>query len=285
MRKLSSFLIFSFLLFTNCENFGRLEVRAKLPQLLEEVSGIQYDAKADAFWMLNDSGNSSSVFLVTEQGDIRKELVINARNKDWEDITQDKKGNLYIGDFGNNRNSRRDLKILKVDVLDLISDEQIEVEEIEFWYPEQEKFPPKKKRRYYDTEAFFEWNGFFYIFTKSRVKNEIGRTFLYQVPNQKGKHKAKLIADFTTCPEERCWITSADITKDGKKVVLLNEKSAWIFTNFKENNFFSGNAKEFSFGHESQKESITFKNNNTIYVADEQRKTSGRNLYFLRLTD
>ena len=281
--QLLSFLLFSFLFLISCENFGQLEVKAKLPKLLEEVSGIQYDANEDAFWMLNDSGNSPSVFLVTEQGKILRELRIDAKNHDWEDITMDVEGNLYIGDFGNNYNERKNLRILKIKKEDLNSTKKIKVKKIKFSFPEQKKFPPKKK--YYDVEGFFEWQGNFYVFTKSRVKNKIGRTFLYKVPNEKGKHDAQRISDFTTCPEKYCWITGADISRDGTKVVLLNHKSAWVFTDFKGDNFFSGKAQEFSFGHQSQKESITFKNNSTIYLADEDEGggAGGRNLYSMNL--
>jgi hypothetical protein len=35
-------------------------------------------------------------------------------NIDWED-TKDKNGNLYVGDFGNNDNERKDLCIYKID--------------------------------------------------------------------------------------------------------------------------------------------------------------------------
>jgi hypothetical protein len=280
-----SFFLTTFFLFTSCENFGQLKVKAKLSKQLEEVSGIQYDAKEDAFWMLNDSGNSSSVFLVTEEGTILRELEIDAKNHDWEDITMDAEGNLYIGDFGNNENERKNLQILKVKKEDLDSKKEINVEKIKFEFPEQKKFPPKKKNRYYDVEGFFAWKGNFYVFTKSRVKNEIGRTFLYRVPMEEGKHKAQRISDFTTCPEKHCWITGADISKDGRKVVLLNHMSAWVFTDFKGDDFFSGKAQEFPFGHESQKESITFKDNTTIYVADEDESGSsrGRNLYQLSI--
>jgi len=286
-----SILLFTILLFASCENFGQLEVKTKLPKLLEEVSGIQYDANEDAFWMLNDSGNSPSVFLVTEQGKILRELKIDAHNNDWEDITMDAEGNLYIGDFGNNENKRKDLRILKIKKKDLKSKKKIKVEKIYFSFPEQKKFPPKKK--YYDVEGFFEWKGSFYVFTKSRVKNKIGRTFLYRVPNiqdyvpkeKYGIFEAERISDFTTCPEKYCWITGADISKDGKKVVLINHKSAWVFTNFKGDDFFSGDAIELPFGHESHKESVTFKKDSAIYVADEDESGSsrGRNLYSIDL--
>ena len=267
----------------SCTNYGQLEVKAHLPKKLEEVSGIQYAEKERAFWMLNDSGNKPHLYLVSEKGAILRKLKVDAKNTDWEDITKDKEGNIYIGDFGNNANKRKDLTILKVHSSNVTSTKKIRVAKIQFYYPEQKKFPPKKKKMYYDTEAFFEWNGYFYIFTKSRVKGEIGKTFLYRIPNETGRHEAKRISEFITCPKQGCWITGADISKDGKKVVLLNHTSAWVFTNFTGDDFFSGDYKKYSFGHDSQKESITFKNNHTIYVADEENKHDGRNLYMLKL--
>lgn len=282
------------LLFLGCtSDYGNLALQVKLPKIMEEVSGIQYDAKLDAFWMLNDSGNAPSVFLITGKGKILRELKIDAENNDWEDITMDAAGNLYIGNFGNNYNERKDLHIIKIKKEYLESTQKVPVEKIYFSFPEQKKFPPKKRKRYYDVEGFFAWEGSFYIFTKSRVKNEIGRTFLYKVHNiqnykpaeKYGVFQAKFISDFTTCPEKGCWITGADISKDGMKMVLLNHRSAWVFTEFKGDDFFSGKAQEYPFEHDSQKESITFKDNMTIYVADEDEtgSLSGRNLYKLSL--
>ena len=294
-KSIVSLLLFSCLFLINCnhygqEDFGNLELKVKLPKIMEEVSGIQYDANEDAFWMLNDSGNAPSVFLVTETGKILRQLKIDAKNNDWEDITMDEEGNLYVGDFGNNDNDRKNLRILKIKKEDLTSTKKIEVEKIYFEFPEQKKFPPKKK--YYDVEAFFAWKGSFYVFTKSRVKNKVGRTFLYRVPNiqdykpakKYGVFPAERLSDFTTCPEKFCWITGADISRDGTQVAIVNHKSAWVFTNFKGDDFFSGEAEELPFKHQSQKESITFKNNSTIYVADEDEggNDRGRNLYELK---
>lgn len=280
---MKKYLIF-FLVILSCkQDYGNLTYVAKLPKLMEEVSGIQYDPSREAFWMLNDSGNSPSIYLVTEQGKILKEIKLNADNIDFEDISQDKEGNLYVGNFGNNFNNRKDLQILKISKEDLEKGEEIEVRKTFFSLPEQTEFPPKKM--YYDMEGFFEWNGFFYLFTKSRVKKQIGRTFLYRIPNKEGAFQAERISDFTTCKGKGCWITGADISDDGKIVALLNHKSAWVFTNFKNDDFFSGDAKKFKFKHNSQKESITFKSSNEIYLADEDESgfNKGRNLYSLEI--
>jgi len=282
MKKL--ILLFVLILLVSCQNYGQLKVKTNLPKTLGEVSGIQYSEKENGFWMLNDSGNKPHLYLVSEEGEILRTLKIDKKNIDWEDLTVDKAGNIYIGDFGNNKNERKDLRILKVNVTDLSSPDKIKVEKIEFYYPEQKKFPPKKKNKYYDTEAFFELDGFFYVFTKSRVKDKYGKTFLYQVPNKKGNHKAKLISQFETTGTG--WdhsITGADISKDGKKVALITHQAVWVFTNFTSSNFFSGNVKEYPFTFISQKESVTFKNDSTLYIADEKRKISGRRLYLLEL--
>lgn len=276
----SKVVIFLFLFICCQSDFGKLSYVAKLPKKLKEVSGIQYDVKEDAFWMLNDSGNKPSVYLVSKEGKIQKELKVQAKNIDWEDLTQDKKRNLYIGDFGNNYNKRKDLSILKINSKDLSSKHKVIAERIEFSYPEQINFPPKKEKRYFDTEAFFEWEGNFYIFTKSRVKGAYGRTFLYQVPNKAGTYKAKLLSQFETTGDGwNCSITGADISRDRKKVALITHQAVWVFYSFTGNDFFSGEVKEYSFDHISQKESVTFINDSLLFIADEENKNSGRNLY------
>ena len=61
----------------------------------------------------------------------------------------------------------------------------------------------------------------------------------------------------------------------------MNHKSLWVFEKFTGDDFFSGTSKEYPFYHTSQKESITFKNETTIFLADEDEsgKNRGRNLY------
>ena len=253
---------------------------ADLPGSLKEVSGIETTSNSNLIWMINDGGNKPELFALNPRGKIKKVLWINTKNRDWEDLAADESGNLYIGDFGNNTNKRKNLAILKVPNASLKSNGPIGIERINFKYPNQKKFPPKKKQRHFDSEAFFYYNDSLYIFTKSRVQKNFGRTNLYKIPAKRGNHTAEYISSFETCKRLECWITAADISKSGKKVVLLNHKSAWVFTNFKGDDFFSGNAKEFPFYADlSQKEAVCFKNENTILITDEQAHGSGGNMY------
>ncbi|MDJ0646969.1 MAG: hypothetical protein QNJ57_13395 [Flavobacteriaceae bacterium] len=277
MRSLSLFLV-AFLL-SSCTNFGQLKLLGDLPQSLEEVSGMETSPDSDLIWMLNDGGNKPELFGVNTKGKIRKTVRIDAKNRDWEDLTSDSQGNLYIGDFGNNRNDRKNLTILKVARTDLNSKNPVKVQQINFKYPNQGKFPPKKKKRHFDSESFFFFNDSLYIFTKSRVKNDFGKTNLYKIPAKQGDHIAIYISSFNSCDQLKCWITSADISSDGKRVVLLNHHSAWLFTDFTSDDFLSGTATELSFGHVSQKEAVCFKDQKTVYISDEYSHGSGGNLY------
>ena len=103
-------LYISLLLASTCKT-SDLDVIADLPNTLKEVSGIEITANSDYIWMINDSNNTSDLYGVNTQGKIKKVIDIKAKNHDWEDLTSDDKGNIYIGDFGNNANKRNNLAI------------------------------------------------------------------------------------------------------------------------------------------------------------------------------
>lgn len=280
---MNKFLVCLFFVTTNCQT-GELKVVADLPNTLKEVSGMETCEKTNLIWMLNDSGNKPKIYGLDKNGIIQKELNINAKNHDWEDLTSDRDGNLYIGDFGNNSNKRKNLVILKISVDSLNNKKKTQIERISFQYSDQEKFPPKKKKMHFDCEAFFHFNDSLYLFTKNRVKGDFGRTSLYKIPAEKGHHVAKLVSTYNTCINSDCWITSADISDDGKKVVLLSPKSIWVFTEFKNNDFLNGTATEIPLNYTSQKEGVCFKDENTLYITDEKTHGSGGNLYSLSIT-
>ncbi|MDO7170857.1 hypothetical protein [Mariniflexile sp. AS56] len=267
-----------FLQLISC-NQGNLVILYDLPTIFDEVSGIQTVINSDLIWMLNDRGNPSKLYAVTENGTIKRELNIKAKNNDWEDLTSDNEGHIYIGDFGNNDNDRKNLAILKVNNQSLKSTKKVEIERISFKYSDQAEFPPKKKHWYFDCEAFFYYQDNFYLFTKSRVRKNFGQTSLYKIPATPGSHVAQYIATFHTGSKMESWITGAAISKDGKQVALLTSKSVWMFSNYKGTDFFSGTATELELDHNSQKEGICFKNENTLYITDEKGHGSNGYLY------
>ena len=277
-----SFLVI--LLLLSCRtDYGKLELVCNLPKPLKEISGIQTINNSKFIWALNDGGNKNRIYGLNSKGKIKKVVVVNAKNNDWEDLTADDKGNLYIGDFGNNHNKRKSLSIFKINSEDLKNKNKVDVERIQFYFPNQKKFPPKRKEKYFDTESFFFFNDSLYLFTRSRVRGKYGKTSLYKIPATKGNHSAKFISEFTFCKEIKCAITSADISSDKKKVVLLTSDTVLQFTDFIGDDFLKGKVTHFPLDHISQKEGVTFKNDSTLYITDELFLGIGRKLYTFKL--
>ena len=281
------FLFFSvgFFLFSCQQDSGLLVPLYKLPSSLKEVSGISYSPQSCLVWALEDSGNKNKIYGIDSNGKIVNSLTIKeTKNIDWEDITKDKNGNLYIGDFGNNENTRQDLCIYKIAKEALGNKEVTPMYKVAFSYPEQNGFPPKKKELLYDVESFFELNGNFYLFTKNRSKGFDGTTLLYRIPNNEGFHQAELLGKYKTGNDfDNYAITSAAISPDQSKVVLLSHSRIWLLENYQGDHFFSGNIKEFNLKHNSQKESICFKDSDVLYIADEKTKNNGGMVYQISL--
>ena len=256
---------------------------AQFPNSLKEVSGIAY--KNNLIYSIEDRGNENHVTVLDFSGKIQKTITLNnTQNNDWEDLTFDTNGNLYIGDFGNNANDRKDLAIYKINQSDLNNETAEVAYTVSFEYPEQKDFPPKKKDLMFDVEGFFEYQNFFYLFTKNRSKGFDGSSYVYKIPNTAGHHKSVLIKTINTCSDyENCAITSAAISPDQTKFVLLSHSKIWLFENFSPDNIAGGKMSEIDLDHFSQKEAVTFKNNETLLIADERVKKTGGNLYELNL--
>lgn len=270
-----------FILLACQENPQNLNVLYVLPKKLKEVSGIIYFPETKILWMLEDQGNPNVIYGMDSTSNIKKEITIeNTKNIDWEDLTKDKDGNLYIGDFGNNENERKDLSIYKIDKKALISALVVPTYKISFSYPEQKDFPPKKTEMFYDVEAFFEFKNNFYLFTKNRSKGFDGTAFLYKIPNVPGFHQAVLMGEFKTCDTyQQCAITAAAINPDETKVALLTHDKIFLLENFQKDNFLKGTKTVLELNHFSQKESVSFSDNNTLFIADEKTKKTGGNVY------
>ncbi|KFC19526.1 hypothetical protein [Chryseobacterium sp. FH1] len=256
---------------------------AELPKELKEISGIAHSN--NLIYSIEDSGNENQVVVFDTSGTITNQIIVNnTENTDWEDVTFDTKGNLYIGDFGNNDNVRKDLAIYKIDKSNLQGEKADVAYKISFDYPEQTDFPPTKKNLKYDVEAFLEYNNHFYLFTKNRSKDFDGTSYIYKIPNTPGHHRAELVKTITTCNDyQNCAITSAAISPDGSKFVLLSHSKIWLFENYAPDNIYAGKMSELELNHFSQKEAVCFKNNDTLLIADERVKKTGGYLYQMSL--
>ncbi|MDQ1806192.1 hypothetical protein RAH57_19565 [Chryseobacterium sp. CKR4-1] len=136
---------------------------AFLEDEVKETSGL--DFFNGQLYTFNDSGNSPELFEIDkDSGKVLSILKIKAKNKDWEALTHDD-SHFYIGDFGNNTGTRKDLEIYKVPFSNgRMGNDSIRT--LSFYYPEQKEFVPKNTNNDFDAEAMIYLNGKLHIFTK-----------------------------------------------------------------------------------------------------------------------
>jgi hypothetical protein len=231
----------------------------KLPAVANESSGLANAKRPDSFWTHNDSGGKPELYEIDEKGKLLSvRPVTNASNVDWEDLAEDNDGNVFIGDFGNNGNARKDLTIYK------LPKDQLTAEKITFSYTSQTEFPPSQEKRYYDSEAFFHYNSQLYLFSKNRsTKDDL--VHLYKLSDRPGNYQLSATDSISINTQ----VTSADISPDGKTFALLTYGKVLLFSiengevNFKRPLGCFRMVKK-------QAEALLFLNNNHIMITNEQ---------------
>jgi len=262
----------------------QLKTEFSLPKKLKEVSGMAISQDKKTIWAIEDAGNKNVVYGLDLKGNLITDVLVeNTENNDWEDITKDKTGNIYIGDFGNNENDRQNLSILKLDLKSETQKSAQVIQTTKFHYEGQTEFPPKKSNLLYDCEAFVEKDGSFYLFTKNRSKGFDGSFLVFQIPNKEGDFEAKLIGKLKLeGGYNEAAITSASINSKNQ-IILLTHKNIHILSGFAPDDFNSAKIQEISLNHNSQKEAVVFLDDRTVLIADEKDKKEGGNVYKFNL--
>jgi len=252
---------------------------ATLPKELQEISGLTMinDSTLVAH---NDSGDSSMIYLLSLKGKIRNKVQLTGvKNVDFEDITSDGNGNLYLGDIGNNSNLRRDLVIYKIPTAKLSTVKTVTPSKIQFTYPEQKAFPPAKNQLYYDAECLAYYKDSLYIFTKCRTAPFDGVCKVYALPAKAGTYKADLVQGIKI--GKRDWyrdaVTGGSFHKEKLYLLTYNRIITYDVKN-RRAVYHSETALSLS-----QKEALTVDKNGMLYVADEHHKLlGGGNLYTVK---
>lgn len=240
----------------------------KLPKKINESSGLlNIDNR---LWTFNDSGGRAELYQISpKDGHIIKTVKIkNARNKDWEDIAYDDTY-IYIGDIGNNRGNRKDLKVYKIPRAALRTQKSVRAEIISFSFSDQKTFKSHPQKNNYDCEAMVAYHGKLYLFSKNWLNQ---KTRLYELSTQAGKHQAKYLTTF----DIDGMVTGASLNKEMGILLLTTYSSllnvdVWAFTNYKGHNFFNGDQKKLKLSTplSGQIEGVTFNGNYQAYLSSE----------------
>lgn len=259
---------------------------ASLSDSLKESSGLMnFEGRLFSF---NDSGNTSEIFEIKPGSPyIEKTFRTGLKNIDWEAITNDGE-NFYIGEFGNNLGSRKDLKIYKVPFRnDSLIVDSIKI--IPFYYPEQDDFTPKNINNNFDAEAMIFLGGNIHIFTKEWITNTVSHYVIDQ--NISDNQPAHKLESFDT----GFVVTDASFY-DNKLYVVGYTKKARVFMMIFEkdengNLFFNKPLKKYALGRAfnvGQIEGITATEKG-IYISGERFnikiKKVPQSLYFVPYND
>ena len=182
-----------------------------------ESSGLAH-AAGGKLWTHPDGNNPAMLYNISKSGELLDTIPLpHLKNSDWEDLAEDAT-HLYIGDFGNNANNRKDLRIYKINRQDYTLEG-----EIEFGLEDQDAFPPTEDNLHFDLEAFFYHQDSLYLFTKSRGKHK--KLKLYTLPATPGKYTANLQEQLNV----NAMVTAADISPDGKQFAVLGYGRLYLF--------------------------------------------------------
>lgn len=242
---------------------------APLPRQIREASGLEM-TEANSLWTHNDGG-TPVLFKIDTAGRLKGTLQLNHPNSGWEDLTADHNGNLYIGAFGNNNNDRKDLRIYRIENPGAISEPVYTAAIIRFRYADQHAWPPPADRKNYDADAFVAAGDSLYIFSKNRTQPFTGYTRIYRLPQVAGDYVAEAIDSIYLGKGQMIdqWVTSADLSPDGKTLALSSHRWIWIITSFTGNRFSSGKIVRVNLNHFSHKAGICFTGNNRLFIVDE----------------
>lgn len=228
----------------------------------------------DVYWTLNDSGAKNRIFPISRDGKLYRAewykpedggiYIGDAVNIDWESMTADSEGNLYIGACGNNMNVRQDLCIYSFrDPHPLATGTTRYLQKINFYYPEQASLPPAETDYNYDCEAIFWAQDRLFALTKHRSDtNTRLYTFNSMYPDR--RNAVTLLSSF----DIRGMVTDAECNDDGSKLAVLTYYSVWVFEG-EVGEWFEGSIKWIPI-KAKQCEGICWDDEATLLITNEQ---------------
>ncbi len=245
----------------------------ELSPLIRESSGLIFFNRK--FWTFNDSGGGPVLygFDPDSANKVQTITITNARNVDWEEVTQDQNF-IYIGDFGNNLGNRKDMKIYKINKSAIPRnhhDASVIAEEISFSFANQKNFKPGLWHARYDCEAMISWGDSLVVFTKDWEK-EISQ--FYIIPKSPGNYRPQPAGTFPA----RGLVTGAAYNSSRHLLVLCGYEDFVPFVWY----VFPGNPQEipkaerhrYTFWNMAgvQTEGICFGPDSTLYLTSEKSR-------------
>lgn len=204
----------------SAERVGRLEHPA-----IREASGVVASRRHPGiFWVHNDSGNPAALFAVRRDGTLVREYKVGVPNVDWEDITIDDDGHLYLGDIGNNGHRLPLRAIYRLDEPDPARDD--DGSPLRATLATYYKFADKESR--FDAESLVLLDGEAVVITKHR-DGGIAELMAIPLDPPAPLTMPALPRSIGTLPGFTEPATGADLSRDGQRLAVCSPEVARVY--------------------------------------------------------
>ncbi|HEY0549729.1 MAG TPA: hypothetical protein VGF13_09010 [Verrucomicrobiae bacterium] len=186
---------------------------------ITESSGIVVSRKnPEVFWTHNDGGGKRQVlYAMSRTGQPLAEFrIAGAVLEDWEDIAADDKGNLFVGDIGNNDSKRRSIAVHQLPEPDT-KDANGLARVSRTWVLRYPQTP-------FDSEGLFVWGESGYLISKV-VNDERADIYRFSLTNAAPFQTLEVVAEVKIDSP----VTGADISRDGKLLGMVAKNGAYVF--------------------------------------------------------
>lgn len=255
---------------TNCDYPlpGKMHKHCFLDSALIENSGLL--CADTCIWTFNDSQGEAALYALSKKDGsvIRKTLIRNALNADWEDIAEDESF-IFVADVGNNYASRDTLTIYRISRDNLFAgQEEVNYDEkITFSYA-GEVLRNRTGLSSHDCEALISYGDSLYLFSKDWVA---GSSSVYVLPKTPGHYVLSPLFTY----DAGFQVTGADIFPQSRQVALVGYKKfvpvllCYEFENSPALISCGGKARLYPMRSGRQVEGICFDSEGILWVSSE----------------
>ncbi len=260
------------------------DVFFEFPKLLQESSALVYHN--GYFWTINDGGNapilyalhhpfSDSTLFIKKKDIIAFQIDLPFTNEDWEALAFDSLY-CYIGDFGNNLGARKNLRIFRINIEQILNQKIVNVDTLKFEFENQTKFKPRRLHAF-DCESMVVMKNEILLFTKNW--NNL-RTNLYKLDKHKFHQKAQLIETWNP----NFYVTDACLFENQVYLSGYNFLgNQFIY----KSNWKKGTTKKLNIKPAQIEGIAVFRNKKTgeleIYMSTEKRKSQPAGIYKINI--
>ena len=255
--------------------FTQISYRSfKLPKSVSETSGLEF--YGNYLITHNDSGDKPKLYVISSSGEKIIEIKINnIENDDWEDIASDS-DHLYIADIGNNKGTRKNLKIYILDKKFLLKGI------ITIKYLKQKKFKKNKKNEY-NAESLAVVGDQLVLFSKNM---KTLRSEIYTFPKKSGNY----ILEPKAVINPNALITGADYNYKTDLMVLtgydslIDEQFLFKINNFTNNGYKNLKLHRYKIPvKNAQIEAIKIINQEEFWVSSESEEQNTPRLFRIKI--